>query len=149
MTFTRIFATRIVSILLAVLVPCLVSLVGIAAAETGSGFSPLFTLDTNDYTGVGEVPTAFHLSQVYPNPFNPSTTINYDLPQTSVVHLTVFDLKGRVVRKLRDGVSESAGSRHAIWNGYNDQGRQVSSGVYVYRLRAGSFIAMKSMTLVK
>lgn len=142
-------ATRAVLILFAACAAGLVGLTGVAVAETGQGYSPLFTLETREFTAVGDAPTAFHLAPAYPNPFNPSTTIAYDLPQAAAVHLTVYDLRGRIVRSLRGGVNEAAGSHQAIWNGCDDQGHPVAGGVYMYRLRAGDFNALKSMALVK
>ena len=127
-------------------------LAGTVMAATGSGHSPLFSMNTIYLSGVLDgpaIPHVYRLSTVYPNPFNPSTTISYDLPHTSVVHLTVFDMRGRVVRTLRNGVSEPAGRQTAIWNGCDDQNHQVSGGMYLCRLRAGNFTATTPMTLVK
>ncbi|MBU8871405.1 MAG: T9SS type A sorting domain-containing protein [Gemmatimonadales bacterium] len=125
---------------------------GIAMAATGQDHSPLFSLHTTYGSSVsdgGAVPDVYNLSRVYPNPFNPSTAISYDLPRASIVHLAVFDLRGRLIRTLRGGVSEPAGRRTATWNGCDDQNHQVAGGVYFCRLRVGNFIALKSMTLVK
>lgn len=141
--------TRSVLVLLAACLTGLPGLSGIASAEIGEGVSPLFALETRVGSAVGDAPSAYHLAPAYPNPFNPSTTIAYYLSQAAVVHLTVFDLKGRLVCSLRDGVSEDAGRREAIWNGCDDRGHLVPGGVYMYRLRAGDYQAIKSMTLVK
>jgi hypothetical protein len=124
----------------------------VAHAAKGRDQSPLFSMNTFYTTGINEgqtLPTVYHLSPVYPNPFNPSTTISYDLPRDSVVHLEVFDMRGRLVRTLRDGVKETAGNRNAIWKGRDDRGRHVSGGVYMCRLRAGEYTAIKPMTLIK
>jgi hypothetical protein len=93
-------------------------------------------------------PRRFSLSQNHPNPFNPETEIGYGLSQASHVNLVVYDLLGRKVRTL---VSEhqSAGSQSVIWDGRDEQGAQVASGVYFYRLKAGEFCAARKMIMLK
>ncbi|HXV13777.1 MAG TPA: FlgD immunoglobulin-like domain containing protein [Candidatus Krumholzibacteria bacterium] len=90
----------------------------------------------------------FELAQNYPNPFNPSTTIAYSLAQASDVELTIFDVRGShvktVVRERRD-----AGVHRAPWDGTDNRGNRVASGVYFYRLTAGSFRATKKMVLLR
>lgn len=78
-----------------------------------------------------------HLRQNYPNPFNPRTTIRYSLPRAERVALRVFDVRGRLVATLRDGV-EPAGESVIEWDGRDRQGRGIPSGVYLYRLTTGS-----------
>ena len=82
-------------------------------------------------------PAGFSLEQNYPNPFNGRTTIRYQLPRSGVVEFTVYDLLGQPVRRL---VSEyqGAGSHEIFWDGADDEGNQVASGVYLYRLKAGN-----------
>jgi len=84
----------------------------------------------------------------YPNPFNPETTISYNLAEGQNVRLEVYNVKGQLVRTL---VSESkpAGKHSVIWNGLDDQNRPVSSGIYYYKLSAGSFTNTKKMVLLK
>jgi hypothetical protein len=94
------------------------------------------------------IPTAFSLRQNYPNPFNPSTTISYWLRNAGDAELVVFDLAGRRVQTLVSGYVE-AGPHEAQWDGRDDQGRQVASGVYLYRLVAGEFSEIKRMVLLK
>ncbi|MEK7728994.1 MAG: FlgD immunoglobulin-like domain containing protein, partial [candidate division KSB1 bacterium] len=90
-------------------------------------------------TAVAEQTTAtissYELSQNYPNPFNPETTIRYALPSRAQAQLVIYDLTGRIVKEL---VSEQqAPGEHAVqWNGRDDAGNSVASGVYVYRLVA-------------
>jgi hypothetical protein len=84
----------------------------------------------------------------FPNPFNPRTTISYSLPQTGRVRLTIFDLSGSLVRVLVDEV-RAVGSYQVQWNGTNDRGQQMASGVYVCRMEAGAFRETRRMTLVK
>ena len=104
-------------------------------------------------TGVAEdgsegLPGAFWLSNNYPNPFNPSTTIAFDLPQRSHVTIEVFNLLGQKVANLVDGVYP-AGSYEVTWNGESSSGESVSTGVYLYRLMAGNFVQTKKMLLLK
>jgi hypothetical protein len=94
------------------------------------------------------VPTAFGLESNYPNPFNPSTTIRYALPEGADVRLVVYNILGQSVRTLVDG-SQSAGRYSVVWDGRDAIGRQVASGLYIYRLQAGSFIATQKMLLAK
>lgn len=95
-----------------------------------------------------ELPQSFSLAQNYPNPFNPSTAINFDLPTRSSVRLDVFNLLGRHVRTL---VDEELGSGSYVvdWDGTADGGESVSSGVYFYRLTAGSSSLSRKMLLLK
>ncbi|MCH7550057.1 MAG: T9SS type A sorting domain-containing protein [Candidatus Krumholzibacteriota bacterium] len=93
-------------------------------------------------------PSPAVLRQNFPNPFNPSTTISFELSIPSTVVLTVYDMVGRKVRVLSAG--PRAAGQHAVgWDGMNDSGVRVSSGVYLYRLRAGDFVQTKKMTLLK
>lgn len=93
-------------------------------------------------------PTKIRLNQNVPNPFNPSTTIDYWLPNNSRVELSVYDLLGKKVATLVDGY-KSVGQNSAKWNGKDDAGRSVSSGIYVYRMRAGKTVATRKMLLLR
>lgn len=90
----------------------------------------------------------FALEQNYPNPFNPSTEIRFSLPQEMRAELKVYDLAGRLVATLADGV-QPAGERIVRWDGRNDRGMTVSSGIYFYRLSAGSLVETKKMILLR
>jgi hypothetical protein len=90
----------------------------------------------------------FALGQNSPNPFNPQTEIAFELPQRMPARLSVFDLRGRLVKTLVDGVRE-AGPQKVIWNGRDARGARVASGVYLYQLRAGDQVEQRKMTLVK
>jgi len=79
------------------------------------------------------LPAAFAL-QNYPNPFNAATQIRFDLPQKAEIHLAVFDVAGHEVQELISG-SRAAGSHEVIWNGRNRDGIELSSGIYLVRLR--------------
>jgi len=98
--------------------------------------------------GDGPVPLRTQLFQNTPNPFNPSTRIRYDLARDGQVELTVFDVAGRLVRTLVDG-KQTAGSHAAIWNGRDDAGKRVSSGVYFYRLQANGLEMTQKLVLTK
>jgi len=93
------------------------------------------TSAVDDITGI---PTGFRLHQNYPNPFNPTTTIRYELSQASVMSLTIFDILGQEVITLKDAVTPP-GEYEVRWNGMDDVGNSVSTGVYFVRLEAGSF----------
>lgn len=95
-----------------------------------------------------KLPRAFALSQNSPNPFNPSTTISYVLEDQAQVKLAVYDLRGRTVAVLVDRV-QNEGDYDVQWNGKDRSGRQLSSGVYMYRLEAGEFRMTRKMVLLK
>jgi thiol-disulfide isomerase/thioredoxin len=95
-----------------------------------------------------ELPGSFALSQNYPNPFNASTIIDYKLEKESPVDLAVYDLGGRKVAQLAGDV-QSAGSHSVIWNGQDDNGKAVSTGIYFYRLQTNEQSVTKRMTLLK
>ncbi len=94
------------------------------------------------------LPSVFALSPNYPNPFNPSTVISYQLPVNSKVRLNIYNTLGQEVRTLVNG-KQSAGFKKVIWNGRNNQGVSVSTGVYICRMQAGSFVQSRKMILVK
>jgi hypothetical protein len=97
---------------------------------------------------VKQIPSQFELSQNYPNPFNPTTTIKYQIAQDTRVTLEVFNMLGQKIATLVNG-TQSAGYYNISWNGMNSFGQQVSSGVYIYRLHAGSFVKTLKMNLLK
>ena len=89
----------------------------------------------------------------YPNPFNPETWIPYHLAADADVTVTIYNLQGRLVRQLDLGLQEAGyyvdKSRAAYWDGANEDGESVASGVYFYKLDAGDFTASKRMVVVK
>jgi len=106
-------------------------------------------LQANGVGGPAPLPAAFSLEQNFPNPFNPSTTIRYGLPEGSTVSLKIYDVMGREVRTLLSGYQEAA-SYSLVWNGTDNAGGPVSSGVYIYRLTSDrGFSAARSMVLLK
>lgn len=104
--------------------------------------------DNTTSTPAASLPARFFLHQNWPNPFNPMTTISFDLPAASSVRLQLLDVAGRVVREL---VHEDMGpGTHKVqWDGRDDQGVKVASGVYLYRIKAGSFSETRKLVLVQ
>ncbi|MCH9007587.1 T9SS type A sorting domain-containing protein, partial [candidate division KSB1 bacterium] len=96
-----------------------------------------------------QLPRVFSLSLNYPNPFNPATQINYALPQSAEVSLQIFNVLGQRVRDLVRNQKQDAGRYSVQWDGNNDFGQPVSSGIYVYRISAGDFTKSFKMTLLK
>ena len=116
------------------------------------GDSPVFSMRLTCPIGVEDhdiLPRAFDFSPVFPNPLNPSTTISYVLPRSSAVFLAIYDLKGRLIRTLRDGALEPVGDRTATWNGRDDRDRPVAGGTYICRIHAGGYTASQLLTVVK
>ncbi len=93
-------------------------------------------------------PRTFTLSQNYPNPFNPTTSIAYEVPAPGRVTVAVFDVLGRRVRTLAQGPHE-AGSYRVAWDGRDERGAPVASGVYLYRMTADAFVKTRAMMLLK
>jgi hypothetical protein len=94
------------------------------------------------------IPSVFSLSQNYPNPFNPETRIQYGLPKTGHVRLTIYNLLGQKVRTLVD-TQKAPGFYTTSWDGTNDYGNLVASGVYIYRIEAGEFVHGKKLLLLR
>jgi hypothetical protein len=120
----------------------------------GSEAGPLarYKLTIAKPTGVTKqndvLPKVFALEQNYPNPFNPSTVIRFSLPQTASTKVVVYDMLGSEVRTLINN-EYTAGNYEAVWDGRNNLGQSVSTGVYIYRIQAGTFISTKKMMLLK
>jgi len=94
------------------------------------------------------LPEGYWLAQNYPNPFNPTTTIHYNLPQTSQVVLIVYNVRGEEVKTLTNTV-QSSGEKSVSWDGRNNAGRLVSSGIYLYRLQTGEQVLSRKMTFIR
>ena len=118
-------------------------------AATNGG---LFRLDTDQgITAVEEgatAPSIFSLSPNYPNPFNPTTTIRFSLPQAGEAGLSIYNLLGQRMATLVHGVQE-AGPHVLQWNGRDDAGRELASGVYFYRLQAGAQVETRKLLLLR
>ncbi len=108
-------------------------------------------LESNASVGIGDAPLAikdFELLPNYPNPFNPSTNIQFNLIKSAAVQLDVFNLQGKRVKTL---VSEtlSAGSHTVVWDGKDQHGKSVTSGLYIYKIKVGNLAAARKMILLK
>jgi hypothetical protein len=107
-------------------------------------FRPPMRVEVSPPVSVKEtVPMQFSLGQNYPNPFNPTTTIRFELPSSQIVQLTVFNLLGQEVARLAEG--RYAAGVHSV----NADFHALPSGVYMYRLRAGAFVDVKKLLVVK
>jgi len=100
-------------------------------------------------TGVSDAPAEFRLVGSFPNPFNPKTTIRFELPGERVVDLRVYDASGHLIRDLRQGNLYPAGRHEATWDGRDAVGRPTAAGVYFYRLSTGLEEAIGRMVLLK
>jgi hypothetical protein len=94
------------------------------------------------------LPREFALRQNVPNPFNPVTSIRYELPVDSHVRIDVYNVAGRLVRTILDRPVE-AGFGEIVWDGRDTSGKRVASGVYLYRMKAGDFVSKRTMVLLK
>ncbi|MGE5498478.1 MAG: FlgD immunoglobulin-like domain containing protein [Syntrophothermus sp.] len=93
-------------------------------------------------------PCGYSLEQNYPNPFNPSTTIEYEIPAGGSVTLVIYDAAGRMVKTLNEEYS-SAGRYNAAWDGTDNEGKKLSSGIYIYQLKTKKYISAKKMIMLK
>jgi len=93
--------------------------------------------------------TRNNLEQNVPNPFNPTTTIKYEVKESGLVSLRIYNVAGQLVKTLVDGQRNSGQLYEATWNGLNNSGQPVSSGVYFYKLVAKNFTQTKKMVLLK
>jgi hypothetical protein len=98
--------------------------------------------------GADRLPIVYALHQNVPNPFNPTTTIRFDLPAAANVTLWIFNVRGQLIQILVDE-KMSAGVKRVSWNGRDGAGRTVASGIYFYRISAGGFNDTKKMILLK
>ena len=103
---------------------------------------------TTDVNNEKIIPARFEVYQNYPNPFNPSTKISYSIPTSSFVTLKIYDILGREVKTLVN-TEQKPGVYNTVWNGDNNFGNKVSSGIYIYRVVAGNNIQVKKMILMK
>ncbi|MFC1550397.1 FlgD immunoglobulin-like domain containing protein [Candidatus Neomarinimicrobiota bacterium] len=126
----------------------------IAASDEASNTSPL-----SDYVSgtpetllgvddVQQLPEAYALEPNYPNPFNPTTTIRYNLPEAAQVRIMIYDMLGREVRSLVNGYVQ-AGYQSIMWDATDNGGRPVSGGVYIYSIQSDRFNANRKMILLK
>jgi len=105
-------------------------------------------LENVNIAGANDMPTVYKVHQNHPNPFNPVTTLRYDLPQDAMVNITIYDMMGRVVNNLVSS-QQNAGYKSIQWNATNNMGQPVSAGLYLYTIQAGEFRQTKKMVLLK
>ena len=94
------------------------------------------------------LPITYNLYNAYPNPFNPVTTLQYDLPEDALVNITIYDMMGRIVKNLVSS-QQNAGYKSIQWDATNSTGQPVSAGLYLYSIEAGEFRQTKKMMLLK
>ena len=114
--------------------------------SVAEGFGQFIPSLSNDESA--SIPNEFALHPNYPNPFNPATFITYDLPIESRVQLDIYDLMGRKMKTLNNGI-ESAGRNTVVWYATDNHGISVSAGVYIYRFHAGDRVFTRKMILMK
>jgi hypothetical protein len=117
-------------------------------AVDDAGNESAWTSGTATAVQASQAPAEFALLHNAPNPFNPSTTVYFDVPERALLELAVYDVQGRRVRTLARG-SFDPGRRHVRWDGRDDRGNPVASGVYMYRLIAPSYTESKKMILLR
>ncbi|HQV33524.1 MAG TPA: T9SS type A sorting domain-containing protein [Calditrichia bacterium] len=105
---------------------------------------PLTAIEPSD----GTIPIRYKLFQNQPNPFNPATLIRYHLPHPGRVQLAVYNIIGQRIIYLVDE-EQRAGEKMVRWDGMDQRGRPVGSGIYIYRLQVGDFVESKQMLLVR
>tara|TARA_S200000501_G_C20842938_1_gene752445 strand:- start:173 stop:2398 length:2226 start_codon:yes stop_codon:yes gene_type:complete len=111
----------------------------------GSGTSQL---NTNNTYSSSKIPSIFRIHKNYPNPFNPITTLRYDLPKDGLVNITIYDIMGRKINTLVNN-RQTAGFKSTQWNATNNQGQPVAAGVYLYSIEVGQLSQTKKMVLLK
>ncbi|MEE9190209.1 MAG: GDSL-type esterase/lipase family protein [Candidatus Neomarinimicrobiota bacterium] len=104
--------------------------------------------EEKDDVQIPEIPAEFNLKQNYPNPFNPTTMITYQLPEDSHVQITIFSLRGDLVRRLVNRI-EDRGFHNVRWDSKDEHGQPVSGGIYFYRLSAGAYTRTMKMVVLK
>jgi hypothetical protein len=97
---------------------------------------------------VEKVIKSFQLYQNYPNPFNPSTTIEYEIPKTGLVEINIYNVQGRLVKKLDNSLHQS-GTQKIVWNGRDNFGNTTASGIYFCQVKFAGDILVKKIVLIK
>jgi len=122
---------------------------GYVALWDGATWRPVSEVTTDvDDVGAPTIPSGYSLDQNFPNPFNPTTSIEYSLPQPAHVTVDIYTVLGQRVRSLVDR-QQTAGTHSVIWDGTNASGESVATGIYFYRIQAGEYAATKKMLLLK
>ena len=109
----------------------------------------IFTPSSNTFRkSSANIPFTYELSQNFPNPFNPITNIRYSIPKNSIVSLAIYDILGRQIIQIIDK-EISAGMHNVQWDGKNNSGEYVSTGIYYYKLETDKFVKTRKMVLLK
>jgi hypothetical protein len=116
--------------------------------QIGYADTVMYYIDVIDFTGVDETPAEFEVSGAFPNPFNPETTIQYQLPAEAYVNLVVYDVLGRKVAVLEDRLM-TPGAHSVVWDGRDVNGNMLASGTYIFRLKAGEHTATGKMMFLR
>jgi len=116
----------------------------------GNGHRDVWLIRTGEILSVDgfNIPIKFKIHNNYPNPFNPITTLQYDLPEDALVNITIYDMMGSNVKNLVNK-NQNSGYKSIKWNATNNQGEPVSAGVYLYKIQAGDFVDTKKMIFLK
>jgi len=119
-------------------------------SEAAGILSDIIGLEGKETEEMILVPEKYALNSAYPNPFNPATTIQFDLPEAAIVDLRVFNLLGNEVWRYESGkINLNAGRYHVVWNGRDNDGNAVSTGMYIIRISTPKFSDTKKVMLVK
>ncbi|GBD91519.1 hypothetical protein BMS3Abin04_02251 [bacterium BMS3Abin04] len=114
-----------------------------------SVYQNIFADEITSVGGLGNsLPKRFEVSQNFPNPFNPSTTIRYELPKEAFVRINIYNLLGQKVKTLVNQEMQT-GTYNTVWYGRDDYGNEAASGIYVYRVAASGHNISKKMILMK
>ena len=119
------------------------------ATAAGLSDSTWWNFTITGIADIDPIPAEFALGQNYPNPFNPTTQISYSLPKEASVTFEIYNMLGVKVRTLMAGEMKGAGQYTTTWDGKDNSGVTMPTGIYLYRIQAGSFVASKKMTLLK
>ena len=121
---------------------------GVNGVQSGFWYQSIDFITDIEQMQPTEYPNEFRIEQNYPNPFNPETVIPYQLPKASHVNIKIFNMRGQAVKTIVDEVKQ-AGYYTVRWDGLNNQGQQVASGLYYYVLEIGAFKAARHMMMLK
>lgn len=120
--------------------------------DSSKAFTPSSSISVTvlvtDEDVISQIPEVYSLSQNYPNPFNPETAITYDLPKSCYVQLTVYNVLGQKVKTIINQ-HQDAGCKMVYWNGKDDKGNKVASGVYFYRIETPKYSETRKMILMR
>ena len=115
-----------------------------------TGDQKVVVLDRGGFLSVENtgIPSQYALSDNYPNPFNPSTRIQFQLPQSATVNLVIYNMVGQEIKRFTM-TNLNAGYHNVMWNATNNDGAPVSNGVYLYQLQTDQFVQTKKMVFMK